>query len=218
MRISMKHLAVALPMAAAMVAAAPAGAQSKLGIAVVDVDRAVATSNAYTVARQQMDTTYKPQLDQFNARKTAIETDLKTKNDAIEAGLKAAGGKPTPALQTQFDALQKSKNDGQAELNRIGQPIALAQAYIEEQIVAKLSDALRNAMTASKVDLVIKPDSAVSFQPSVDITDSVKTQLNTLVPSVSITPPAGWRPGGQQQGAAPAAAAPAPAANKPTGR
>lgn len=215
MRNTLKHIALALPLGAAMMVAAPAMAQSRLGVAVADVDRAVATSNAYTVARTQMETTYKVQIDQFNSRKTALESDLKTKRDALDAGLKAAAGKPTPAIEAQYQAFQKSSQDAQAELQRIGQPVAIAQAYVEEQIAGKLTDALKNAMTASKVDLVLKPDSAVSFQPGVDITEQVKTQLNTLVPTASIVPPAGWRPGGQQQGAAPAAAAPAA---KPTGR
>ncbi|HEX7858570.1 MAG TPA: OmpH family outer membrane protein [Sphingobium sp.] len=217
MRNTFKHLALALPLGAAMMAATPALAQSRLGVAVVDVDRAVATSNAYSVARTQMETTYKAQIDQFNARKTTLETDLKTKRDALDAGLKAAGGKPTPALQAQYEGLQTSQQNAQAELQRIGQPIATAQAYVEEQISAKLTDALKNAMNAAKVDLVLKPEATVSFQPTVDITAQVKQQLDTLIPSASITPPAGWRPGGQQ-GGAPVAAAPASPAAKSSGR
>ncbi|MET0365521.1 MAG: OmpH family outer membrane protein [Sphingobium sp.] len=217
MRNSFKNLALALPLGAAMMVATPALAQSRLGIGVVDVERAVATSNAYTVARTQMETTYKAQIDQFNSRKTALESDLKTKQDALNAGVKAAGGKPTPALQAQYEALQAGQQNAQAELQRIGQPVALAQAYVEEQISAKLGDALKNSMTAAKVDLVLKPEATVSYQPTVDLTAQVKAQLDTLIPNASITPPAGWRPGGQQ-GAAPAAAAPASPAAKPTGR
>lgn len=215
MTISFKTLALGMaPLAAAAVIASPAQAQSKLGIAVANVDQAVAESNAYTTARTQMETTYKAQIGQFNTRKAAIEGDLKTKRDALEAGLKANGGKPSPALQAQYEALQKSTQDAQAELQRIGGPIAIAQQYIEEQIGAKVSDALKAAMSAAKVDLVLKPEAAVSYQPSVDITAAVKQQLNTLVPSVSIVPPAGWRPGGQQ--AAPAGTP--QAAPKPSGR
>lgn len=218
MRNTFKTLALALPLGAAMMAAAPASAQSKLGIAVADVERAVATSNAFTVARTQMETTYKAQIDQFTARKTALETDLKTKRDALDAALKAAGGKPTPAIQAQYEAFQTSSQNAQAELQRIGGPIQTAQAFVEEQISAKLADALKGAMAAAKVDLVLSPQATVSFAPTVDITAQVKAQLDTLVPSVSITPPAGWRPGGQQQGAAPAAAAPVAGKPATTGR
>jgi len=215
MRNTFKSLALALPL---MAVATPALAQSKLGIAVVDVEQAVATSNAYNTARTQMETTYKTQIDAFRARQTALETDLKAKQTALNSGLQAAGGKPTPALQTQYEQFQAAQQSAQQELQRLGQPIQLAQAYIEEQISAKLGDALKTAMTNAKVDLVLKPEATVSYQPTVDITAQVKAQLDTLVPSVSITPPAGWRPGGQQQGAAPAAAAPASPTQKPTGR
>ncbi|BAV65832.1 OmpH family outer membrane protein [Sphingobium cloacae] len=220
MKMITKAAALALvPVSALALSAVPAAAQSKQGIAVADIQRAVATSNAYTAARTQIQTTYKAQIDSFTARKNAIDADLRAKSTALDAALKAAGGKPTPAIQTQYEAAQTAQQNGQAELQRLGEPIALANAYVEEQISAKLSDALKNAMTKSKVDLVLGPDATVSYQPAVDITQAVVTELNALVPSVSITPPAGWRPGGQQQqGQAPAAAAPANPSQQPTSR
>lgn len=208
---------VLAPMTAMALTSVPAAAQSKTGIAVVDLQRAVATSSAYSTARTQIQTTYKAQIDSFTARKNAIDADLKAKGTALEAAMKAAGNKPTPAIQTQYEAYQKAGQDGQAELQRLGQPIALANAYVEEQISAKLSDALKAAMTQAKVDLILSPDATVSYQPTVDITQSVVTQLNALVPSVGIVPPAGWQPGRQGQGAAPAAA-PANPSQQPTSR
>ncbi|HUD93740.1 OmpH family outer membrane protein [Sphingobium sp.] len=204
------------PVTTLALTAVPASAQSKTGIAVADLQGAVGTSAAYTTARTQMQTTYKPQIDAFNARKTAIDTDLKTKGDALQAALKAAGGKPTPAIETQYQQFQQSQQAAQAELQKLGQPIALANAYVEEQITAKLSDALKAAMTKAKVDLVLNPEATVSYQPTVDITASVVTELNALVPSVGITPPAGWQPG--RQGQAGAAAAPATPAQAPKSR
>lgn len=219
MKTMFKSLAFGLaPMTAIALAVAPAAAQSRQGIAVVDLQRAVATSAAYTNARTQMQTTYKPQIDAFNARKTAIDADLKTKGEALQAALRAANNKPTPAIETQYQQFQTTQQNAQAELQRLGAPINNALGYVEEQIGAKVSDALKAAMTKAKVDLILTPDATVSFQPSVDITQSVVNELNTLVPNVSITPPAGWRPGGQQ-GQQPAAAAPAAApAQQPTSR
>ena len=63
--------------------------------------------------------------------------------------------------------------------------------------------------TIDEVDLVVGENATVSYQPTVDITAAVVTELNTLVPNVSITPPANWQPGQQQDGAAAPAAAPA---------
>lgn len=219
MKMYLKALALGLaPMTAIALTTAPAIAQSKTGIAVADLQRAVGTSAAYTAARTQMQTTYKPQIDAFNARKTAIDAELKTKGDALQAALTAAGNKPTPAIETQYQQFQQSQQTAQAELQRMGQPIGLANAYVEEQITAKLSDALKAVMTKTKVDLVLSPEATVSYQPTVDITQSVVTELNTLVPSVGITPPAGWQPGRQGQ-AAPGAAPAAPrAAQQPQSR
>lgn len=220
MRMILKATALALaPVTAIALSSVPAVAQSKAGIAVVDLQRAVATSSAYTTARSQIQTTYKAQIDNFTARKNAIDADLKAKGAALDTALKAAGGKPTPAIQTQYETAQKAQASGQAELQRLGQPIALANAYVEEQISAKLSDALKSAMNKAKVDLILAPDATVSYQPTVDITQQVVTELNALVPSVGITPPAGWQPGGARgQAPAPAAAAPANPSQQPTSR
>lgn len=214
MKIFLKAVALATVPVAVLATAVPASAQSKLGIAVVDIEKAVNASNAATTARTQMQTTYKANIDNFNTRKTALDADLKQKGEAFQAAVNAAGGKSTPALQTQYETLQKTQQDAQAELQRIGQPIALANAYVEEQIGAKIGDALKAAMSKNKVDLVLQPDATVSYQPSVDITAAVTAELNTLVPTVSIVPPAGWRPG-QQNGGQQAAPA---AGQQPTGR
>jgi len=102
---------------------APAAAQSKLGIAVVSVDNAIGQSTAAQTATQQMQTTYKPQIDALNARQTALQTELKQKEDALKAAATAAGQKPTPAQQTsltqQYQALQARAQEAQAELNTL---------------------------------------------------------------------------------------------------
>src|SRR3546814_12222113 len=68
-----------------------------------------------------------------------------------------------------------------------------------------MGDALKSAMTKNKVDLVLQPGATVSYQPAVDITNAVVTELNTLVPTAQVVPPAGREPGQQpQQQAAPA--------------
>ena len=122
-----------------------------------------------------------------------------------------------PALEPQFQQLQQAQQSGQAELQRLPQPVALARAYVEQQIVAKLDDALKAATAKTKSEIVFKKAATESFGAGADITPAVITELNALVPSVGITPPAGWQPGGRQ-GAAPAAAAPATPAQAPKSR
>jgi len=74
---------------------------------------------------------------------------------------------------------------------------------------------VQNAVRAKNVSLLVSPQAVLFMQPTADITSAVTAELDKLVPTVSITPPANWQPGqAGQQGAAPANA-PAPAATAP---
>lgn len=220
MRISLlASVALATAPLALVGLAAPVSAQSKLGIAVVNVDTAINESAAAKTAAAQMQVTYKANIDNLNTRQTALQTEITQKRDAFQAAVNAAGAKPTAAqqqaLQTQYNELQKRAQEAQAELKQLQEPIQLAREFVVEQISAKLSDAMKNVMTKNKVDLLLKEGAAEAYQPSVDLTSALVTELNTLVPTVGIVPPQGWRPGNDQQGdAAPAA----PASSQPQGR
>lgn len=199
MKMMLKAVALGLaPIAGFAMMAAPAAAQTKLGVGVADLEQAMVKSTAFSNAMTAMQTTYKSQIDAFNARKTTLDTELQTKANELQAAQKAAGGN-TASLQPKIEAFQQRRAAIQQELATLGRPIALAQAYVEEQVSAKMSDALKTAMTKRKVDLVLQPGATVSYQPAVDITDAVTAELNALVPSAQIVPPAGWQPGQQKQ-------------------
>jgi Skp family chaperone for outer membrane proteins len=201
-------LLAATPLALAIPVAAQA--QAVEGIAVADIQGAVQKSAAFITAMNQMKTTYATQIATFEARSKTLQAEIAPLVTAFQAAQKA--NTPQATLQTQYTAIQTRQQAAQTELQRLSAPIARAQGYVEEQIGAKLDVAIKAAMVAKKVSLVLNPQATISYQPSVDITDAVVAELNRNVPTVSITPPATWQPGGQ--GAAPAA--PAPAAPKPT--
>jgi Skp family chaperone for outer membrane proteins len=195
--------------------ATPAQAQAVDGIAVADIQGAVQKSAAFITAMNQMKTTYAAQITTFETRSKALQAEIAPMVTAFQAAQKA--NTPQATLQTQYTAIQTKQQAAQAELQRLSAPIARAQGYVEEQIGAKLDSALKAAMVAKKVNLVLNPQATISYQPTVDITDAVVAELNRTVPTVNITPPAGWQPGGQ--GAAPAAApAPKPTTPTPPGR
>jgi Skp family chaperone for outer membrane proteins len=214
----MNILIKAALLAAAPVLAMPAisHAQAVEGIAVADIQGAVQKSAAFITAMGQMKTTYATQIAAFEARSKALQGEIAPLVTAFQAAQKA--NTPQATLQTQYNAIQAKQQAAQTELQRLSAPIARAQGYVEEQIGAKLDGAIKAAMVARKVNLVLNPQATISYQPSVDITDAVVAELNRTVPTVGITPPAGWQPGGQ--GAAPAAApaAPKPTTPAPTGR
>jgi Skp family chaperone for outer membrane proteins len=194
-----------------------ASAQAAGSVAVANLDQAVERSNAYVLAVNQIKTTYKPQIDAFDARSKVLNAEIQPLATAFDAARRA----PNPnqaALQTQLTQLQTKQQSSQAELQKLYLPIGRAQAYAEEQIVTKLDTALKAAMNKKKVALVLAPQATVSYQPSVDLTNDIIAELNTAVTQVGIVPPQGWQPGGQQ-GQGPAAPATAqPPKPQPQGR
>ncbi len=197
-------LAIATLSVPAMVAS-PAAAQSRTSIAVANYEAAVVRAQAYQTAVEQMKTTYKADIDATNARATALQTEIKPLVDAYNAAVQQPGATQA-TVQPQAQALQAKRQSGQQELARLQQRVTLATGYVEEQVGMKLNDAIKAAMKAKNVDLVLQPQAVIAREPYVDITDAIVTELNKLVPSASITPPAGWKPGqAQQQAQQPAA-------------
>ncbi len=216
-----KHLLLAAALVTPGAFTAATATAQVAGIAVGDPEAAVANSKAWATARTQIQTTYKAQLDQANTRRQAITTELQPLVAAYQKAA-AAPGATEASLRTQAQAIQTREQTANAELQRLTAPASRAQAYAIEQISAKLPDAVNGAVRAKNVSLLLRPNAALFAQPTTDITSAITAELDRLVPTVGITPPANWQPGQQGEGA-PAAAATAPAApaattRAPTGR
>jgi Skp family chaperone for outer membrane proteins len=195
----MKKLLAATAMAVATLSvspmlAAPAAAQSKTGIAVGDVRVAAAKSNAFTVAMQQIETTYKAQIDARDARAQTLQAEL----NVLVARFNEEQRKPTqnrPALEAAAKAVQDKRTAANAEVGQLGQQVDLAVAYVEDQISVRMNEAIRAAMKRLKVDLLLNPDAVLAREANVDITDAIVADLNAILPNVSIAVPAGYQPG-----------------------
>jgi Skp family chaperone for outer membrane proteins len=195
----MKKLLAATAIAVASVSlspmvATPALAQSKTGIAVGDVRVAAARSAAFTTAMQQIEVTYKAQIDARDTRAQTLQAELnllvakfneeQKKPNAVRATLEAAA-----------KAVQDKRTAANAEVQQLGQQVDLAVAYVEDQISVRMNEAIRAAMRRTKVDLLLNPDAVLAREPSVDITDAIVADLNAILPNVGIVPPAGYQPG-----------------------
>jgi Skp family chaperone for outer membrane proteins len=222
----MKKILVASALAIATLSvspmlAAPAFAQAK-GVAVADVRVAAARSNAFTVASGQIETTYKAQIDQQNTRAQTLQAEVNVLIAKYNEEAKKSPQNQT-ALQAAGKAVQDKRQAASTELGQIGAPVELAIAYVEDQISVRMNEAIKAAMTAKKVDLLLNPDAVLARENNVDITDAVVTELNRILPNVSIAVPAGYQPGqlvqqrNQQLMDAARAAQGAPAATAPTG-
>jgi hypothetical protein len=73
----------------------------------------------------------------------------------------------------------------------------LAQLYAVEQIALKYDAAQQAVITAKKINVILAPDAFVWAPEAVDVTPAITAELDKVVPSVSTTPPAGWRPSRQ---------------------
>jgi len=173
--------------------AAPAAAQAR-STAVADVRAAAAKSNAFTVASQQIQTTYKAQIDQQETRGQTLQAEMNVLIAKYNEEAKKSPQNQT-ALQAAAKAVQDKRTAAQEELGKIGAPVELALAYVEDQISVRMNEAIKAAMTAKKVDLLLQPDAVLARENNVDITDAVVVELNKILPSVTITPPAGYKPG-----------------------
>jgi Skp family chaperone for outer membrane proteins len=208
-------LASALVAPSMLVAATGAHAQA---VAIADPNIAISKSKAFVAAMTQIRTQYKVQLDQLEARRTAIQKEidpllatLDTNHDGTVSDdeVSAAQAAKNPALAT----IQQKQAAAQQELGKLEEPAARAQAYAVEQISTKLQAALQAAIAERNVSVLLKPAAVMFVQPTSDLTPVITAKLDSMVPSVGINPPANWQPG--QQGAAAPAAPAAPAAGTP---
>jgi Skp family chaperone for outer membrane proteins len=191
------------------------------GLGVANLEAVVANSNAFKAAQSQRPTAYKAQIDQAQARKAQIEAQLQPLAAKFERD-RAAPGANQAALQQQYQVIQGIQQSGQQEIQRILQPVAYSEAYVNEQIEARLADAIKAAATKRRVSIVLNPQAVLpGTSNAYSINQDVLDSLNGLIPSATLTPPAGWLPrelreqqAQQQQGQA----APAPRGAQPQGR
>lgn len=212
---------------AGVMVAAPASAQQAQNIGVVNLPAIIVNSEAYKLAEQQRPVTYKPQIDQLNARRQAIATQLEPLYTKLQTDSQNNVAQAT--LQQQSIQIQQIEQNGQRELQQLAAPIQLSRAYVTEQIEGKLDEAVQAAATKRGVGIILETSGGqvVFAQASYNINQDVLAELNTLLPAAVLVPPQGWLPReireqqaaaqaaqAAQQGTAPAAPAPA----QPSGR
>ena len=202
----------------ALAAPAPAAAQvtqTVSGIGVANVDAIIGNSNAFKVAQTQRQTTYKAQIDAAEARRAQIAAQLqpmveKFNRDRAAPTANTAAGQAS--LQQQAQTIQSIQQSGQAELQRMLQPVAMSEAYVQEQISDKLDAAIQSAMTKRNISLVLTPQSVLAATNAYNLNQTILDELNAAIPSAQLVPPAGWEPREVREQRAAQAAQTAPSA------
>ncbi|WP_397581871.1 OmpH family outer membrane protein [Sphingorhabdus sp.] len=187
-----KNIIAATFLSAAAISA-PASAQVA-GIATADTAVAITRSKALGTAYQQIGTLYASVAQQLQAKRAEINTlnaqlDINKDKELTQAEIDVAVKANSPLLK-QIDTKQ-------SEINTLQDPIVLAQLYAVEQIALKYDAAQQAVITAKKINVILTPDSFVWAPEAVDVTPAITAELDKAVPSVTITPPSGWRPSRQ---------------------
>ena len=181
--------------ALALAPVAPAVAQT---VAYTDVQQVLGMSQAAKTADQQMRVTYKATYDQIESRSRVLQAELHAMIVKYQADQKTNPNNPT--LATQGKAIQDKQRAAQEEMGKLSDPLERVNAYVLEQIDSKLDAAVTAAMGKKKVALLLQRGAVIKNTPGTDLTQDIVTELNVLVPSVSITPPANWQPGQNRAG------------------
>ena len=180
---------LALTMTAPL-AVAPAHAQAARNIGVVSLPAAIANSNAFKTAQTQRQTTYKPQIDQAEARRQAIAAQLQPLLTKFNAD-RAAASPNQQALQQQAAQIQQIEAAGQRELQTILAPVGLSHAYVQEQIEDRLDTAVQAAARKKNITLILDASqgAVVYADATHNITQDVINEINAVLPSAQLVPP-----------------------------
>jgi Skp family chaperone for outer membrane proteins len=180
----------AAPTAAAVPAPAPLMVP---GLGVANIDAIVAGSEAFKAAQRQRQVTYRSQIDAGAARSQALNLEIKPLQDKFNRDRQTAGTS-LASLQQQAQVIQGKLQNGQQEVNKLLAPLSLSDAYVNEQIRAKLDSAIKAAMEKSRVSIVFTPNNVIGFNNAYNLSPAILTELNAQIPSLDIRPPAGWQP------------------------
>jgi Skp family chaperone for outer membrane proteins len=175
---------------------APAAAQVN-GVATFRPALVIALSQARQSAYQAIGTQYATQIAQIEQ--------LNTQRSSLLRGLDANGNGEFEELDTNGNGtLDEAEQTGNATLVQVGtidqqlgqlqNPIQLAQIYAISQVAEQSGTATQEVITARGVQLLLSPEAIIYGADGVDISEQIVTSLNTRLPSVTTTVPAGWQP------------------------
>jgi Skp family chaperone for outer membrane proteins len=167
------------------------------GIATVRPAAVIAASAALNSGYQQIATTYTAQIQQ-------IQT-LGTQRQQLLQSLDTNGNGQVEELDTngdgQVDQAEQNANPTIAQvaaleqqISAAEQPVQLAQAYVVAQVGQQYGAAAQQVISDRSIQVLLSPEAVVFANEGFDVSELVTTALNNRLPTVTVTPPAGWAP------------------------
>ena len=175
--------AAALAVAAA---SSPATAQVA-GIATSSPEAVIVRAQARINGYQQIEQQYAAQIQQVRTLRQEMNTLQQSLDTNKDGQLSQQEVDANKNVVTQIQTKEQT-------VAQVSQPIVLAQTYVIEQLINDYNNAQQVVVNQKKINLLLTPD-AIQWAPdAVNVTTDIVNALNQRMPSVQITPPAGWRP------------------------
>jgi Skp family chaperone for outer membrane proteins len=184
------------PAAAQTAPAAAAAAPAKKfipGLATANVQDVIVASNAFINANQERQIVYKSHIAMAEARRKQINAQIEPLVAKFNSD-RQAGNVAQADLQQQAQAIQSLQQTGVQELQTMLAPVALSEAYVQEQINEVINKAITNAMDKQGVTFVVPPSNVLAYNSGYNLSPAVLAELNALLPVAKVAPPAGWQP------------------------
>lgn len=183
-----KQFTLAVAALLAGTASAPAFAQAlpDAKIAIVDADRLFQECTACKAASTQL----QAQRTQLQTLAQTLAQPLQTEEQSLQTAVTAAKGQPDAALQTRIRAFQTKQQQAQQQIQTQEQTFQRNVAYVRQQIGAKIQPIVQQIAQQRGANLAMEKGGTVYAASTIEITDAVMAQLNSQLPSVSVTAPA----------------------------
>lgn len=185
----MRNIAMTAAFAAMVFAPAAASAQAIPGavVAVVDLEKVSGECTACKAAK----TALEGQVAALKSREAALAAPLKTEGQSLQTAVEALKGKePDAALQARIKAFQTKQQSGATEIQRQTVQIQRNQAYVSQQISAKLGPIYQQVMQRRGANVMVEAGATLASGANLDVTNDVLAALNQQLPSVATTAPA----------------------------
>jgi Skp family chaperone for outer membrane proteins len=167
-------------------------------ILIVDTGRVFTECTACRAAQGQLQT----QVNSLTQRRTTLAQQLQTEGAPIQTAVNALNGRqPDAALTARIRAFETRQSTATQELQRSATNIQSIEAHVNQQIGNRLGPILEAIRNTRRAAVMLAKNQTLANDNALDVTNEVLTQLNTQLPSVSVTPlPAGQQPAATPQG------------------
>ncbi|MCB1592592.1 MAG: OmpH family outer membrane protein [Alphaproteobacteria bacterium] len=161
----------------------PAVAYAQISIAVVDVEKVMATSEAAKSIKKQA----KEHSDKFETELKAVENQLKKDLESLrQESEKLSKEDMEKKAQTFYLKRSQSSKTLKTRLAKL----RVSESKAVNELTEAIFEVCAKIAAEKKYDLIISRGNVIVGAKSLDITDEVMKKLNTALPSVKMTVPA----------------------------